>query len=79
MVKANEILKLCSYSYTGMEEEFENTLYFKIRNSSVKRLIYSKAYGNQNPLVIKKSPEPDYCKTLFSYYTFKGNFRDGKY
>eukprot|EP00833_Pecoramyces_ruminatium_P010237 jgi/Orpsp1_1/1184269/evm.model.c7180000088814.1 len=76
MVKANETLKLCSYSYTGMEDEFENTLYFKIRNSSIQRLVYSKAYGNQNPFITKIIPEPDYCKILFSYYTFKGNFRD---
>ena len=79
MVNAGEILKLCSYSYTGMEDEFENTLHFKIRNSSIKKLIYSKAYGDQSSFVTKYSPEPDYCKILFSYYTFKGNFRDGKW
>jgi hypothetical protein len=76
LVNAGEILKLCSYSYTGMEDEFENTLHFKIRNSSIKKLIYSKAYGDQSSFVTKYSPEPDYCKILFSYYTFKGNFRD---
>jgi len=78
MVNAGEILKLCGYSYTGMEEEFENILYFKIRNSSIQELLYTKVYGNTNPFVVQESPEPDYCKVLFTYYTFKGNFRDGK-
>ncbi|ORX51011.1 hypothetical protein BCR36DRAFT_325982 [Piromyces finnis] len=76
MIKAEEILKLCSYSYTGMEEEFENIIYFKIRNSNIQSLLYSKAYDNSNPFEEQKTPEPDYNKILFTYYTFKGNFRD---
>jgi len=79
MIKSGEILKLCSYSYTGMEEEFENILYFKIRNSSIQNLIYTKAYGDSNPFMVHKPSESDYCKILFSYHTFKGNFRDGKF